>query len=69
MIIKGLILYLTIIVVMITLLSADYLFTDTSLWLFMLACSISLIIACRKLITFRELCKLSGYKLFYKLKK
>lgn len=69
MIIKGLILYLTIIVVMITLLSADYLFTDTSLWLLMLACSISLIVICRELITFRELCKLSGYKLFYKLKK
>lgn len=69
LIIKGFILYVTIFMVIITLLSADHLFTDTASWLLMLVCSISLIIACRELITFRELCKLSGYKLFYKLKK
>lgn len=69
LIMKGFILYLTVFMVIITLLLADHLFIDTSSWLLMLACSISLIIVCRELITFRELCKLSGYKLFYKLKK
>lgn len=68
-IIKGTILYSTAIVIAITILSIDYLFDNTSLWLLMLACSISLILICRELISFRELCKLSGYTLIYKLKK
>lgn len=68
-IIKGTILYSTAIVIAITILSIDYLFDNTPLWLLMLACSVSLIIICRELISFRELCKLSGYTLIYKLKK